>query len=378
VALAVVLVLARLTVYLVSSHAHAPAAVTKPSARVLKASHAPPGRILSLTGSQDLALSDLRGGRPTVLSSLGKFSPAPAPTLDNRYLVSPYAQLIAFSTPGRPMVTPMSDFDENYYSGYWSTVSVEPLADHDRDVVLNSGSANSGNNPIGISSLATGKTYSPWQADNVSGDPQAVGIFASVARPFQTSSQPSDAFPDASVQLLDFGRPRVVLASAAQLNSDVKLPATTPTLFFPYPSPGGDMVAVVVQPIAPPGVSSTAGGVVILTRTGRERASFGNIGGLVSPAWSSSGTLAFAASTGHGSVLDIWNADGQSSFQKLPAAGGDQYGNCIWSPDGAWILCAASDANQTNQDWVVASASGGPVVVTHGPGLPISWLGDTE
>lgn len=380
VALAVVLGLARLTFYLLGNHGQAPPASSTRSIPVRPASDAPAGTIVSLTSGQYLAVSDLRGDRPTELSSLGKMVPAPDPTLDNRYLVTPFAQLITFTAQGHPVVTQMKDVN----AGYWDPVASEPLADHDQEAVLYSNGAgiNSGNNPIEISSLATGVAYSPWQADNVAGDPQMAGIFASVAAPFQASSNPTNSYPDASVQLLDFNRPRVVLASAAELDADVRLAATTRALFFPYPSPNGDLVAIVVQPITQPGESfgQEGGGVVVLTRTGREVASFGAAGGLISPAWSLSGTsLAIAANSGHGTVLRIWETGGVSSSQSFPPSEGNQYGDCIWSPDGAWILCAESGAKGTaGQNWVVASVSGGPMVVTHGPGLPLAWLGEAH
>jgi hypothetical protein len=376
VAVAAVLGLTRLTTYLLSSSGHGPAASPKSSVPVREASDAPPGRILSLTGSQYLAVSDLRGDHPTQLSSLGKFSPSPEPTLDSRYVVTPFAQLITFSSRGQPIVTPMNNVD----AGWWQPVASEPLTDHDRYAVLNgnAGSYDSGNNPIEISSLATGRVNSSWEADNAAGDPQAAGIFASVATPPEATSNPSNLFPDASVQLLDSGRPRVVLASAAQLNRDVQLPASTPTLFFPYPSPDGDMVAIVVRPITAPGASSAEGGVVIVTRTGREVTSFGG-GGVIAPSWSpASASLAFTANSGAGSVLHVWNTSGQSTSQDIPAAAGKLYSDCVWSPAGAWILCAAPGANQAGQDWVVAAASGGPLVATHGPGFPIAWLGETR
>jgi hypothetical protein len=376
VTVAVVLGLTRLTTSLLSSNGNAPpAASPKSHVPALEASEAPPGRILSFTQSQFLAVSDLRGDRPTQLSSLGKFSPAPEPTLDSRYIVTPFAQLITFG-PARPVVTPMNNVD----AGWWQPVASEPLADHDRFAVLNgnAGSYDSGNNPIETSSLATGRVGSSWQADNAAGDPQAAGIIASVAVPPRATSNPSNSFPDASVQLLYSGRPRVVLASAAQLNRDVQLPAGTPTLFFPYPSPDGDMVAVVVRPITAPGASSNSGGVVVITRTGRKLASFGG-GGVLTPAWSPASTsLAFTANSGSGSVLRIWSTTGPSAAQRIPTSAGKLYSDCVWSPAGAWILCAAPGANDAGQDWVVAAASGGPLVVTHGPGFPIAWLGETQ
>ena len=103
-AVAAVLGLTRLTTYLLSSSGHASVASPKSSVPAREASDAPPGRILSLTGTEYLAVSDLRGDRPTQLSSLGKFSPSPEPTLDSRYIVTPFAQLITFSLRGQPSV----------------------------------------------------------------------------------------------------------------------------------------------------------------------------------------------------------------------------------------------------------------------------------
>lgn len=376
VLLVAVLGLARLTSYLLSHRGHAHAVATHPSAsvRTRTASAAPVATIVSFTPNQYLAVSDLRETRPTILSSLGQMISLPSETVDNRYLVTPDADVISFTGQGHPLIVPMKDVNPDN----WSTVGSEPLADHDRYAVLdfNAGTPGQGNSPVEISSLATGTAYTPWQVDDAAGDPQAIGVFASVAAPLQPTSHPTNTFPDASVKLLDVGRPPVLLATAAQLNGDVRLGAGTPTSFFPYPSPSGALVAVAVQPDVQEGVSALAGGLVVLTRTGHVVASFPGAG---APAWSPSGTsLAFASGSKDGSVLHIWTTPGHLSSQAFPASAGNPYSDCIWSPSGAWILCAAYGPHDNGQDWAVASAAGGPMVVTRGPGLPITWLGAAQ
>lgn len=374
VVLAAVLGLTRLTSELVSHRGHTRAAATQRSVLSRSASAAPVATIVSFTPDQYLAVSDLRESRSTILSSLGQMISLPSETVDNRYLVTPEADMVTFTGQGHPLVAPMKDVDPDE----WSTVGSEPLADHDRYAVLdfNAGTPEEGDSSIEVSSLATGTAYSPWSADAVAGDPQAIGVFASMSAPLQATTHPTNTLPDGSVQLLDLGRRSVVLATADQLNGDVKLASGTPTSFFPYPSPSGAMVAVVVQPDAPQGVSALPSGVVVLTRTGHEVASFP---GASAPAWSPSGTSLAVASGGKGgAVLHLWTTRGHLSSQAFPASGGNPYSDCIWSPSGAWILCAASGPHDSGQDWAVASAAGGPMVVTRGPGLPITWLGAAQ
>jgi WD40-like Beta Propeller Repeat len=370
VALVAVLGLARGTAYLVTSHGHPHAAAKSAAGSAHEASAAPPAKIVALNQMQDVALSNLRGGPATTLSSLGQMTASPTATLDNRYVVNPYAEVITFSAQGRPAVTPMKGVNANQ----WIPASIEPLAGHDRyAVLLNDGVGwTETSDPISVSSLATGATVSLGQGDNVAGDPAAAGAFASVAAPIQATANPGAAnvFPDGKVVLRDAGRPQVLLATIAQLNSDLHLPADTQAALFPYPDPSGGMVAAAVQP-----TDGADGGIVILTRTGHEVTEMS--GG--SPSWSPSGrSLAFVASDAQGSALDIWSTDGQRTSQKFPASGGSPYTDCLWSPDGAWILCAVGGAHATGEDWVVASASGGPMVVTRGPGFPIAWLGGTQ
>jgi hypothetical protein len=370
VALVAMLGLARGTAYLVTRHGHPRAAARSAAGSAHEASAAPPAKIVALNQMQDVALSNLRGGPATTLSSLGQMTASPTVTLDNRYIVNPYAEVITFSAQGLPAVMPMKGVNANQ----WIPARIEPLAGHDRyAVLLNDGVGwTETSDPISVSSLATGATVALGQGDNVAGDPAAAGAFASIAAPIEATANPgaADVFPDGKVVLRDAGRPQVLLATIAQLNGDLHLPADTQAELVPYPDPSGSMVAVAVQP-----TDDARGGIVILTRTGHEVATMSG----AAPSWSPSGkSLAFVASDGQRSALGIWSTDGQRTSQKFPASGGSPYTDCLWSPDDAWILCAAGGEHATGENWVVASASGGPMVVTRGPGFPIAWLGDTQ
>jgi WD40 repeat protein len=180
--------------------------------------------------------------------------------------------------------------------------------------------------------------------------------------------------PDASVQLRIAGRPPLLLGTAATFARDLGLPQKTPLTLTPYPSPSGSTVAVMVAPI-----TGRGGGVVILSRAGRlittisRSAEF--IGAL---SWSPSGTtFAFNEKTSRGQDgLGFWSMGGRLTIRTIPH--GAYYGPAVWSPDGKWVLVAASRSQNPNAaftHWVIMPAAGGPIVSLTGPGTPISWIG---
>jgi hypothetical protein len=259
-----------------------------------------------------------------------------------------------------------------------STWSPAGLADHDTYIALenyNTAASQADGNPLSITSLVTGKSRSLGVADEVSGDPAGAGVIASLPAPPVATSTPTVApsngeWPDGSVVVRDAGKKDVLLGTAARLNGDAGLPASAQTDLFPQPDPAGDMIAIVVQPIA----GHLPAGVVVVTRTGRELFALSRAGRSVSVSWSPSGhSLAIVVQVPHGSVLHIWSSGEATAAQRFPAAA--DYGACVWSPDGAWILCAVTGEHSNGEHWAVASARGGPMVVTNGPGYPISWLG---
>jgi hypothetical protein len=368
-----------LTTYLVTGHgghARRPAATRtagQPEPKTLPASAAPAGRVLSLTPNGALSLSDLRGHAPTLLTSLPQ-QVYVSSTLDSRYFITSNGKLLSFGAHGHLTATRLAGVSQNG----WNPASAEPLADHDHYVALeyyNSSNSPADGYPVSVRSLATGKARILGTADTMSADPAAIGVIAAEpAQPTVTSnpvaSSQNGEWPDGAVVLRDLGRKDVLLGTAARLNADVHLPASTPTYLFPVPDPAGDKIAIVVQPQ----VTGRAAGVVVVSRTGRELYAAGDLGKYVAALWSPSGqSLALPAQLPHGSALHIWTVSGHTSVQQFP--GHADYGSCSWSPDAAWILCAAGGPHSTGEQWVVASAAGKPMIVTKGPGYPVSWLG---
>ncbi len=90
--------------YLVGPGHHAATATARKSISARYLSAAPVARIVSITPKDYLALSDLREGRATLLKKLGPMTSTPVPSLDERYLVTPYGHLIALTGPGSPGV----------------------------------------------------------------------------------------------------------------------------------------------------------------------------------------------------------------------------------------------------------------------------------
>lgn len=364
-----------LTAYLLRGHApHGSASHqhgVQQTVKTLPASAAPAGTVLSQTPAGALTRSDLRGNSPTLLMPLAKqVSVYSSP--DNRYFVTSGGQLLSLGPHDHLSATRLRNVDATT----WNPVG---LADHAQDVVLENdngpGSDGPGENPISAASLATGKSQNLGTGDSMTGDPAAAGIITSLPATSVSTGVPTNGlWPDGSVVLRDAGRKDVVLGTAAQLNADVHLPAAALANFFPAPDPAGDKIAIAVQPLSIPGTASRASGVVVVTRSGRVRYALGGTGQYAGMSWSLSGqSLAIYWSGPHGSVLHIWNAAGSTSVQQFP--GRADYGDCSWSPSGAWILCAADGQHSNGEQWVIASAHGGPMVVTKGPGYPISWLG---
>jgi hypothetical protein len=362
-----------LTTYLVRQHTGSPAGAGQhpglQAVQALPASAAPAGTILSQTQRGGLTVSGLRGQPPKLLMSLS--SQVYVAAADSRYVAMSNGLLLSVGAHGQLSSTRM----RNVNAGIWSPSA---LADHDQYVALenyNTSASQADGIPLSITSLVTGKAQRLGVGNDVAGDPAAAGVIASLAAPAITTGTSvaalqNGSWPDAKVVLRDAGKKDVLLASAEQLNEDIHLPASALTDFYSQPDPAGDKIAIVVQPLT----GDLPAGVVVVTRTGHELFALSQAGRSVSVSWSPSGqSLAMAAQVPHGSVLHIWNAGGSISAQPFPRKA--NYGGCVWSPDGAWILCAVAGQHSNGEQWAVASARGGPMVVTTGPGYPITWLG---
>jgi hypothetical protein len=319
------------------------------------------GRIVTTDPAGYLALADPDGTHLTTLHALGNVGQEASASPDDRYFSLGNGQVAVVRTGA----TLASYAAKVPVTGNNTPASPDAFADDDRDMVILLGYDESTQNPVTVVSLATGSSRSLGFAAEVAGDPQAPGVFVSVAAPPRASATVTEAFPDSRVELRDAGRPPVVLATAGTLDRDLGYPADLSVALIPYPSPSGTEVAVVVLPAA----GRPAAGIVILNRSGRLLGTAAGSAGLP-PAWSPSGAaLAYDAV---GSALTVWRPGGRTVTQPIPPTGSGY--SCIWSPDGMSILCASLAPTGGGQ-WEIASAAGrGKPVAVRGPGLPLAWL----
>jgi hypothetical protein len=331
------------------------------------------GRIVSLTAGQNLVMSGTDGQHLVRLPGLDQVGQQVTPALDNRYL-SLGDGLIVTTAGRRPAMAKTKIYP--FVSGMQGTFGTEPFSDRDQDLLAMVPSNDVYNqNAISEFSLATGKTVPLGVADLVSGDWQTAGAFVSVGKKVSPiAAQNADVLPDTRVELRTAGHPAVLLGTAATFNRAVSLPASTPVELDPYPSTSGSMVAVAVQPTS----RDSKGGIVILSRTGKLIATIPRSANRVGPVnWSPSGrTFTFSETDSRGQGgLSFWTLGGRLITRAFPR--GADYGSAIWSPDGTWVLAAASfskNPNAADKHWVIGRASGGPVIALTGPGTPIAWL----
>jgi hypothetical protein len=333
------------------------------------------GRIVAVTAAGGLVLSDPDGAHVT--RAMGNVGEMVTGAPDNRSLALLNGQVITVRH-GPALALASSSVP---LSSETTTAWPDPFADHERAIVMLQdfgAQSQSSSNPISVVSLATGRAVSLGVGDQVAGDPQAAGAFVSVVAPPSPTavSVPGSAEPDSEIVLRDAGRPPVLLATAATLNSDLGYARSLPASLDPVPSPSGSEVAVAVRP---QGASVT--GIVILNRTGqilgRALTPFGTQS---IPAWSPSGrSLAYLAGVDGGGTpeLRIWTIGRPAVTSVLPGSvlpasaqstAGTGYGVCIWSPDGMSVLCGVGGG------WAIAKAAGGRMAAVHGPGSPVAWL----
>lgn len=342
-------------------------AAPRPAAAAARSAAQPtlPGRVLAVTSAGRLVMSDPDGGNLTRVRGLSDVGQLVAASPEHRYLALFNGQVLSLGHGS----TSSSNHTKVPLSSEFSTAWPDPFADHERALVMlkdYGALAQSEINPISVDSFGTGQTVSLGNGDQVAGDPQAAGAFASVAAPIQPTGVSLQSSPDSRVVRRDAGRPAVLLATASQLNRDLGHRRSLPVSLAPVPSPSGAEVAVTVRPAT----GGSEAGIVVLSRTGRlvgqVSASFG---AQSAPAWSPSGrALAFPATGGKGVELTIWTIGHSQVTSQFP--GGGSYGGCVWSPDEKSVLCAAAGG----ESWAIAPAAGGRMAAVQGPGLPLAWL----
>ena len=332
------------------------------------------GHILAVVGLGDLVLSDPSGQHVNRLRGLGRVGPLIYPALDNRYFSLDNGQVLT-ATGNHPPVR--ASTKAALWPGASVGTSISPFADHDRELVqlTRPFTSNSTLFSIALISLATGKSIGFGKANSASGDPKAAGVFIPVPRrgpPVATSTATNLAVaPDTKLLLRDAGHPPVLLATAADLNRDLRQSPRLPVAITPYPSPSGNEVAVKVQPQYGSGTS----GIVILDRSGRVLGTVATSAGPAGAdpiAWSPSATaLAFPAGGRGGPALGIWIRSGQVKREAFPPSTAAEYQSCLWSPDGQSIICASGGSGQ---QWVIATMAAHKMTPITGPGAPVAWL----
>jgi hypothetical protein len=276
------------------------------------------GRIVSLTGGQDLVMSGTDGQHLRRLPGLDQAGQLVTPALDNKYISLGHG-LIA-GTGGRvPAMARTKIYP--FVGGMQGTFGSEPFSDRDQDLLAMVSSPDVYNqNTISEFSLATGKSIPLGVADQVSGDWQTAGAFVSVGKKVSPiAAQYAETLPDTRVELRTAGHPAVLLATAATLNHDVGLPPGTPVELTPYPSSSGSMIAVAVQPTA-----RGRSGIVILSRSGQLIATIPRSANAVGPlSWAPSApTFNFAEKNPRGQRgLSFWTRGGQLITRAFPPRG---------------------------------------------------------
>jgi hypothetical protein len=335
------------------------------------------GRVVALTGSQDLVVSRPDGTHTERFPALTQVGSDMTAAADNRYISLGDGRIVSTAGPRLAMAkTRIYPF----VGGMQGVFGSWPFSDHDRQLLaIASGQDLYTDNRILEYSLATGKSRSLGIADVASGDPQTPGAFVTVGSTKDTpanavAAQQGKFLPDSKAELRIPGKRPRLLASAATLAHDAGLPAGSKVSLGPYPSTFGDMVAFSVE-----GAATRRTGIVILSRSGTLTAALPpSVDADGEPAWSPSGTTLAIPSSAQGGrhVLALWTAGHPVRTEPFPA--GIIYRTCIWSADGKRVLCAGTPqrANITaaSTKWAIASVSGGPMTQVTGPGTPVAWL----
>jgi hypothetical protein len=353
-------------------YAHHNGAAPRPAGTVAPAatSIAPgfSGVVLAQLHGGALSLTEMSTGQAVVLKSLGDFGTIGPEQIspDGKYLVDPdSSRVISFASLAHPAAVsngltfpaPGSAQPEAYQV-YWS--------DHDARIFLATYPDTGQVFPKGaVESVRTGRSSAVQHFDGATGDPQAAGAFVAVPGIKRPPPPQEGAAPDTSITLDDVGRPARLLATAATLARAAGLKPGTHVTLNPTPNPQGTMVAVTVFPAA--SNSGQAGGIVVLSRSGKVLGT--EVSGQFEVAWSPSGRSLVTIGPGPADLLTLtrWQVGGPKAASTLDINEEDLT-SCMWSPDGTAVLCGGAQRR-----WTLLRA-GRPAVIFTGDGQPLAWL----
>jgi hypothetical protein len=219
--------------------------------------------------------------------------------------------------------------------------------------------------------LSDGQEFDLGTVDSAGGDAQALGAFVSVPAQLHQSQIAHPAGPDTEVDLLIASMRPEVLATSSQLNGYVDSLPSTPIQLEIDPSPSGDAIAVLLNPLSP-----VTGNVpmVVLDRQGHLLAALTDRAGPIygtQPIWSPGGReIAYPTYTNTGAALAVATETGTVQDLSAPTAN-TTIGQCVWSPNSTDVLCQSRSANRDR--WVYATPTSDSLISAPSPGSPLAW-----
>ena len=331
------------------------------------------GRIVTQDPQGTIVLADPGGGHVTPLPGLDSFGgEVITASLDRRFVANLQGAVLPVDTVGAqvrfliPTVVPKAAL----------LGGPDTFTDYNQALILvTSGEQQQRAGALFAVGFTGQRPVSLGVADEAAGDPQALGVFVSVAAATHPNQPPPGGYAglaDSRIEMRDASAAPQVLATAAQLNADLHQDPARPVHLSVFPSPSGDAVAVELNP---PAGGGTDVGIVVLDRRGQVRGIVKSSQGPFEyswPSWSPDGhSLAYSTVGTTGTALAVWNDGGHVLIRTAPDNGA-RFGYCVWAPDGSAILCptfaSARDA------WDQGAARGGPLFSVPAPGTPVVWL----
>ena len=342
------------------------------------------GRIVAETSAGGIALANPNGGSRMMVPGVALAPTAsPVASSDGRLVALGGSGLLSFDGIGGAAVR------SSLPSTLPSEATVVAFADRSQAVVVVSRAGFGDPTPSGSVSVVPlgdhgGRPVSLGAGDRVSGDPSALGAFVSVALsgPAEGGAEQilpdrrvEHLFPDSRIELRDAGEHPLVLATAAQLNSDLGQDPALPVSLQVVPDPTGARLAVAVIPAD--GSDSDTVGVVVLDRAGHV---VGTVSAAVGPShgapptWSPDGrSLVYPDLGNTGPGLAVWTVGGPVNTWAAPASS-NNLGGCVWSPDGSTVLCPSYLPSGSVRTWVILGVRRGTLLSVAGDGVPVAWV----
>ncbi|MBV8463646.1 MAG: PD40 domain-containing protein [Acidimicrobiales bacterium] len=328
------------------------------------------GRIIAVSNDGALGASDPDGTHLTALSRWRAFGPGENPSViaspDSHYLATAAGTVMAVDPREVAVV------DHPLSGPLGSNSAIVDFTDGDRGVVvMTSDGGPAAAAQVWVVDLAHHHVTGLGSANEVAGDPSALGAFVTPVTALMPTEGPSPE-PNTQVELRDTGRPRIVLATAAELNDDVGQPPGELLNLTVFPDRQGDKVAVLLNPI---NGGRTNSAMVVLGRSGNlldvVDAAVGPIE-YTTPSWSPDDrSIAYTSMTEKGPAVIALQARA-GSRPRIAGAVPSEAGPCIWSPDGHWIACSSQQGSMFR--WLIVRASNMATYLMTGPGQALAWL----